>query len=1010
MVKLYQSGMTEKNDKYMILVTNGLGSKSHTEQGRVKYDANDIEFLSDRLRAYNIRVIPVAITRKCSQAEMGDLTMVCPEWDLLQKWSYPNDAFRTLLPFSMANPQAHRDISSFIAEELVAQGSSCQDPMPQQAAPKKLFKSDITILIDGSDSIKRHEWSDTKNAVSEWMSGYWGASPDSQISVRQFSDVSSQEFGPGDKYSDPNWEAKIQNMKQRASATMMHDALQEVVSDDYTMLRNYNDEQYNVLLLVTDGWPTDETFNNIRSGGRRFNEVFDIVIAIGVGNEVDSDRISELVQQLGVDLRQSDIRTVPDYRSLMDQFPAIRSKVSKIMNNMIFSRVRRAWPIIKAETEVLTRSRRQLDNRGPRPNPDMDECECTVTIPEVQGDQGRSGEPGRQGPEGPRGDVGRDGADGNSGNPGRDGARGPVGPKGDEGSPGRDGSEGRDGSAGRPGRPGPVGEVGDQGPPGDVTNSASRGELGPSGSRGDDGREGSPGPYGPPGQPGRDGERGPRGESGDQGDEGPMGPRGEEGPTGVSSPGQPGTCGDSGNPGQDGMDGIDGRDGTDGADGEDGVDGSIGEPGNKGNQGPKGPAGVEGEEGECGHHGQNGQQGLQGPTGPKGVSGMDGRPGLSGVKGAKGTPGRDGIDGPMGNQGPSGAAGNAGSPGIPGLSGSNGDAGPDGPDGDDGIDGVPGAPGPKGDSGKRGPPGFKGPNGEVDLSALYVQIKEWLRPMVKCPHCDTPVVPTQPPPQMEPVPISAVFLVDGSDSIRGAQGNGVGANEWQLSSLAVQEITRQLINIHELTVVQFSDGDPIDHIILADVNDDNRDERIEEIADTLGNSQIERGTYTYHALDYISDLISENNESHLTALFVITDGEPRDDDNSQFVERVLDRVEDIFDYVFPIAIGRDFETDSQYGQQARQNMREIQGRVTSDPIFLQDYRSVAAKVVQEFRRVDENNEMKRMKRQYISEHNTARGDRQAAVDRQSRPSNRTNARTYHRRKKTHPLKKWSDLE
>ena len=52
---------------------------------------------------------------------MNQYSVVCPEWDLLQEWFFPDDSFRTLIPFSMANAQAHRDIVNFIDEELVAQ-------------------------------------------------------------------------------------------------------------------------------------------------------------------------------------------------------------------------------------------------------------------------------------------------------------------------------------------------------------------------------------------------------------------------------------------------------------------------------------------------------------------------------------------------------------------------------------------------------------------------------------------------------------------------------------------------------------------------------------------------------------------------------------------------------------------------------------------------------------------------------------------------------------------------
>ena len=71
--------------------------------------------------------------------------------------------------------------------------------------------------------------------------------------------------------------------------------------------------------------------------------------------------------------------------------------------------------------------------------------------------------------------------------------------------------------------------------------------------------------------------------------------------------------------------------------------------------------------------------------------------------------------------------------------------------------------------------------------------------MVKCPKCDKKKI------EPTPVPVNAIFLVDGSDSIRGEQGSRYGANEWELSSLAVQEITRRLKDINEITLVQFSD-------------------------------------------------------------------------------------------------------------------------------------------------------------------------------------------------------------
>ena len=61
-----------KNDKYLILLTNGIGTKTITEQGRIEYSEDEIEDLSNRLRGQNIRVIPVAVTEKCTAEQATD--------------------------------------------------------------------------------------------------------------------------------------------------------------------------------------------------------------------------------------------------------------------------------------------------------------------------------------------------------------------------------------------------------------------------------------------------------------------------------------------------------------------------------------------------------------------------------------------------------------------------------------------------------------------------------------------------------------------------------------------------------------------------------------------------------------------------------------------------------------------------------------------------------------------------------------------------------------------------
>jgi len=325
--------------------------------------------------------------------------------------------------------------------------------------------------------------------------------------------------------------------------------------------------------------------------------------------------------------------------------------------------------------------------------------------------------------------------------------------------------------------------------------------------------------------------------------------------------------------------------------------------------------------------------------------------------------------------------------------GPKGANGPPGPDGNDGQDGAQGPVGPIGNVGRAGPTGLPGPNGVVNLQEYYEDIKEWLRPLVKCSKCEI----TQPKPQ---VPLNAIFLVDGSDSIRG-QDSVFGINEWAEASKAIQEITRRLTNLQQLSVVQFSDGDPIDHIVQQPVTNSNREEVIERIHLELEKKQMDRGTMTYHALEHISELIQHDSDRAVTALFVITDGEPRDDQDSAYVSQVLRGVQEIFDYVFPIAIGRDFEKDSKYGQESRRNMERIKGKVTIEPIYLTNYDRLAQRAMQEFTRVHRDNAVIRKKRAYISKQESALG-RIETLDDFSLDLDRL----YRRRARHHSYKNW----
>ena len=113
-LKFWSIYKKDSNDKYMVLVTNGLGSKGTTDTGRVKYTKADITVLSQKLRDQNIRVIPVAITQKCSASEKNDVSNVSYLIRFFlfyiffsrcaQSWSFCKNGFFRMIDFELSSP------------------------------------------------------------------------------------------------------------------------------------------------------------------------------------------------------------------------------------------------------------------------------------------------------------------------------------------------------------------------------------------------------------------------------------------------------------------------------------------------------------------------------------------------------------------------------------------------------------------------------------------------------------------------------------------------------------------------------------------------------------------------------------------------------------------------------------------------------------------------------------------------------------------------------------------
>ena len=71
-------------------------------------------------------------------------------------------------------------------------------------------------------------------------------------------------------------------------------------------------------------------------------------------------------------------------------------------------------------------------------------------------------------------------------------------------------------------------------------------------------------------------------------------------------------------------------------------------------------------------------------------------------------------------------------------------------------------------------------------------------------------------------------------------------------------------------------------------------------------------------------------------------------------------------------------------------MKLIQGQEPIEPLFLKDYRSLAQKVIEQFRTVDQDNQIRRSKRNFLTKGSPARRNKLS------------------RRKKTNGMKMWSN--
>ena len=678
------------NNRYKVLVmmTNGNGiSEDDTRRLSKLLFQNELVDL----------IIPVMISQTCLESTE---TAHCPNMANLALWSNP-DGTSTTMAHSIQSAGAIRSIDKELANLSQLNTNVCKTSHFD-------IKYDMTILVDGSDSIHRRDWQhEIKPALKNWIKSY----PNSLVTVKQFSRESRTELGPLVPAKEKGWSTKIDRMEQMASSTYFNRALEDIASAEFEQIRESAlhqmgetlENRFRLLLVVSDGWPDNEAHQPPPL------DMYDLMIIVGVG----SDRHVEWLDKLSSKQRAMvELAEVKNYGELRLRLSQVKKQVAVRLRSMLAIRNRS-----KRRTDLLNVSHAAMPNFSSECINGMCNCRCFAPVLTVSTNTAH-GIPGQDGRDGERGEAGRDGQRGEAGR------RGERGERGDMGDPGADGPSGSNGAAGMIGKSGSTGQPGNKGAKGQPGKAI---DAQMDGVNGDDGDVGPAGQNGQAGIDGRDGDPGPVGRPGIDGIDGAAGDRGMDGVDGIDGVGTVGVCGSIGETGLDGADGRDGEDGFDGRDGQPGPVGAPGEIGQKGERGAKGRVGDAGDEGDSGAHGEHGKPGSNGPTGNVGDSGQNGHRGLQGVKGPRGVDGADGEHGEKGLPGLDGLLGAIGLPGLPGTGGDPGEIGDNGIDGDDGPAGGPGDFGEPGDKGAKGRRGMAGLPGVVDLDQHYVQIKSWVK-------------------------------------------------------------------------------------------------------------------------------------------------------------------------------------------------------------------------------------------------------------------------------------------
>ncbi|XP_059809368.1 integrin alpha-M-like [Hypanus sabinus] len=168
---------------------------------------------------------------------------------------------------------------------------------------------DMAFLIDGSGSVKNHDFWRMKEFVKAIMQKF--KNQDTQIAVVQFSSYVRTEFNFNEYSNTPDKERLMNQIHQQHGGTNTPVGIKYVADEIFAPVSGARDSAKRILITITDGESQNRYFNPAINAADRKNI---IRYAIGVGGAFNNDRAKQEIETIAS--RKENVFQVTDFQAL----------------------------------------------------------------------------------------------------------------------------------------------------------------------------------------------------------------------------------------------------------------------------------------------------------------------------------------------------------------------------------------------------------------------------------------------------------------------------------------------------------------------------------------------------------------------------------------------------------------------------------------------------------------------------------------------------------------------